>query len=42
MHGNEIEDRNNGQNLCKYSRHVPSSNLHNKPIAQHDGTSQEE
>ena len=33
LRGNEMEDRNNGQNLCKYSWHVPSSNLHNKPIA---------
>ena len=29
----EMEDRNNEQNPCKYSQYVPSSNLHNKPIA---------
>ena len=31
--GSKIEDRNAGQNVCKSSWHVPSSNLQNKLIA---------
>ena len=27
------QDKNAGQNPCNCSGHVPSSNLHNKPIA---------
>ena len=29
----EVEDMNAGQNIWRCSRHVPSNNLHNKPIA---------